>query len=132
MADKEDRGLGQMTTGTTVGMIRARAAGSRRAKGRVVVANPMGAMTTSNRQMATTVTSRAPSMMRRLPIRWKTRVRLAICAPILAVVQTGLIGLIHVVDTLRVTNPRATREAVRATTGSNSHQAGVRDDRGVQ
>ena len=129
VADKEGRGLGQMTTGTIVGMIRARAAGSRRAKGRVVVANPMGAMTTSNRQMATTVTSRAPSMMRRLPIRWKTRVRLAICAPILAVVQTGLI---HVVDTLRVTNPRATREAVRATTGSNSHQAGVRDDRGVQ
>lgn len=132
MADREGRGQDQMTTGTMAGMIRARAGGSHRVEEVVVVANLMGAMTTLHSQMATTVTSRVPSMMPRLPIRWKTRARLVICAPIHAVVQTDLIGLIRAVNTLRATNPRATREVARVMTGSNSHQPGVRDDRGVQ
>lgn len=129
VADKEGRGLGQMTTGMIAGMIHARTGGSRRVEGHVVVANQMGVMTTSNSQMATKVTSRAPSMMPRLPIRWKTHARPVICAPIRAVVQ---IGLIRAVDTLRATNPHATREVARVMTGSNSHQPRVTGDRGVQ
>lgn len=129
VADKEGRGLDQMTTGTIAGMIHARIRGSRRVEEVVVVGTPMDVMATSNRQMAMTMSPRAPSMMRRLPIRCKTRARPAICAPIHAIVQTGLI---RAVDTLRATNPRATREVARVMTGSNSHQPGVRDDRGVQ
>lgn len=129
VAGKEGRGQGQMTTGTIAGMIHARAGGNRRVEGRVVAASPMGAMTTSHSQMATTVISPAPSMMPRLPIRWKIRARPVICAPIRAVVQ---IGLIRAVNTLRATILRATREVVRVMTGSNSHQPGVRGDRGVQ
>jgi hypothetical protein len=67
-ADSEGRGLGQMTTGTIAGMIRAKTGGSRRVEGHVVVANQMG-VRTSNSQMATTVISQVPSMMPRHPIR---------------------------------------------------------------
>jgi hypothetical protein len=133
VADIEGHDPGQMTTGTIAGMIRARTSGNRRGERHVVVASQVGAMT-SNRQMATMVTSRAPSMMPRRPIRWKTHARRVICALTHVAVQIGPIGqidLIRAVATLRATTPRVTGEVVRVMTGSNSHQPGVRGDRGA-